>query len=111
VRTAGDEQPHTTCHRGNPQDRRKRQRLLSIRRRVQGTDVDDRLATRVGDALIDERRQAEHDQHQTNGFSEFHAPSMTYGRAIAVCTRGQPARRHAFSAQRAECANSSISRR
>jgi len=55
---AGDHQHHATSHRRNPQHRRQRQRLLSLRGRVQRSEVDDGLATRVSDALIDQGRQA-----------------------------------------------------
>jgi hypothetical protein len=69
---ADDQQRHATGHSRNPQHWRKRQRLLSICRRVQGTDVDDGFATRIGDALINERHQSDHDQDQTNDCNGFH---------------------------------------
>jgi hypothetical protein len=41
--------------------------------------------------LIDEGGHADHDQHETDHFSEFHEPSMTHGRAVDVCPRAQSA--------------------
>jgi hypothetical protein len=54
----------------------QRQRLLSIRGRVQRPDVDDRLATRLGNALIDQGHQADHDQQHTDDGDRSHQNSV-----------------------------------
>ena len=53
-----DQQRHAASDGKDSQHRRNGQRLLTIGCRSNRTDVDDRLAARVADALIDERRQA-----------------------------------------------------
>jgi hypothetical protein len=50
----------------SPHNRRKWERPVSIRGRVNGADVDYRIVTRLGDALIDESHDAEHQQHSSH---------------------------------------------
>jgi hypothetical protein len=63
---ADNEHHDTSGHHRGTKRRRKRPRPVSFSRRMQWTDVDDRLASRVVDPLIGERCQAQHDQHQTD---------------------------------------------
>jgi hypothetical protein len=87
---ARDQQHDAASYSRDPQHRRKRERSLSIRRRVHRTDVDHGLSTCVSDALIGERYQAEHDEEHTNDDDGSHdTPIMTRGLAMDVCTREQ----------------------
>ena len=87
---ARDEQRDSTGHGRNASHRRKRQCSLSLRSRVQRTDVDDRFATGVVDALIHEREDSEHDQHNAGDGEGFHTASIARGECIDVCVWEQP---------------------
>src|SRR5208283_5140282 len=56
-------QQHDTTHEGNTtNDRRQGKRLRLLGSHLDGTDIDDLLSGRVGDALIRERDDSDHDK-------------------------------------------------
>ena len=89
-----DQQHHAPGHGRNPKYGRKRKCPLPFRRGVDRADVEDRLASRIRDALIRERRKAKDDyQHADNRHGSHLMPpltSMTRDLERHVCRSGQP---------------------
>ena len=84
--TPSDQQCDAAGHGHDSRYRRKRKRPLSIGRRLDGAEVDDRLTTRVVDASIHKGREAEHDQNDAGDGDRFHRLDFAF---IAAAGQGR----------------------
>jgi hypothetical protein len=64
---ASHNQQHDAAHeRNSPQNGRQRNRFSFLSRHLDGAKIDDFFPGRVGDALVSERRDSQHDQYDCN---------------------------------------------
>src|SRR5262249_59354111 len=79
--TAGNQHGDASSRGRYAYDRRQRERLLRFGRRVNRTDVHDRVAGLVGNALIGESGQTKHDQRNPDHCDGSHVTPPLYRRS------------------------------